>query len=151
MLRTFLGKLRSSTPGRRHKWFIRNFPSIQYLWVVEILKAPSSVQGMEIKTKRERDHNCSCITQLSFTESLPSSCAGLTTFTVPIRYGYASLSLTFSSLYCLFLDRKGLVNLASFRNFLKLIWVLSLMSFPWRIRYSVLDETAMQHTYTQII
>lgn len=40
MLRTFLGRPRSSSPQRWHKCFIRKFPSIQYPQVVQILKAP---------------------------------------------------------------------------------------------------------------
>lgn len=47
-----LRKLRSSIPGRRHKWFI-NFPSTQNLQVVQIITPPpqhstSGDQGQKV-------------------------------------------------------------------------------------------------------
>lgn len=75
MLRTLQRKLRSSTPWRRHKWLIRNFPSIQYPQIVQTLKFPQSIQQVEIKTKSVTV----AIVWLSFAGFLSSRCAGFMT------------------------------------------------------------------------
>lgn len=75
MFRIFPGKLRSSTPGRRHEWFLRKLPSIQYPQLYKYWKLPKHATHGDQNRKWHGG-----LTRLSI-------CADFMTSAIPIRCG----------------------------------------------------------------